>query len=297
MVRSIRSPEFGRDLSRVSRSGTFGQALDAAITARGLTLDRVRYHLAEKGIDVSVATLSYWRRDRRRPEREESLRAVRALEALLGLPATSLLTLLGPPRPRGRWLRRETELPLMAEFENPDEGEHTMVSAHDVFTVGADGEERGVRSRLVLRGERGRVTRCLVKYQADSPDLPPALTAVRFCRRGETRMDAATGLMVAELLLDKPLRAGDHAVVEYEMASEPGPRVEFYYRQFLTSVAEYSQQVQFEGTLPSRCHGFRRTSLHGPEQIAEPLTVGPSGASCQVGFNLSPGIVGTRWTW
>ncbi|GAA2974543.1 XRE family transcriptional regulator [Actinokineospora diospyrosa] len=295
MARPVRTPELGRDPSRVPRGGTFAQALDAAITARGLTLDRVRYHLAEQGVDVSVATLSYWRRDRRRPEREESLRAVQALESLLGLPATSLITLLGPPKPRGRWLRRPSELPMAAEFDDPDEGESCLVSVHDVFTVGDDHAERGARSRLVVRGERGRVTRCLVRYQADTPDFPPALVDVRFCRRGRVRVDE-TGLMVAELVLDRALREGEHAVVEYEMAAAPGPPVEFYYRQFLAPVAEYSQQIQFEGARPAHCHGFRQSSLSAPE-VVEPLAVGPSGASSQVGFNLAPGVFGTRWSW
>ncbi|MBM7773174.1 transcriptional regulator with XRE-family HTH domain [Actinokineospora baliensis] len=296
MARSARLPELGRDLSRVPRGGSFAQVLDAAITARGLTLDRVRYHLAEQGVDVSVATLSYWRRDRRRPEREESLRAVRALEALLGLPATSLITLLGPPKPRGRWLRRQSEMPLSAEFDDPEEGEYTLVSAHDVFTVAEDHTERGTWTRLVVRGERGRVTRCLVKYQADNPDYPPALVDVRFCSRGRVRVDESGRLMVAELLLDRPLRVGEHAVVEYEFAAAPGPPVSFYWRQFLAPVAEYSQQIQFEGTEPARCTGFRQANPSAPE-VAEPLAVGPSGAASQVGFNLAPGVFGTRWSW
>ncbi len=289
----------GWERVRSTRPGSFAEALDAAITARGLTLDRLRYHLAEQGVDVSVATLSYWRRDRRRPERAESLKAVLALESLLGLPETALLTLLGPPRPRGRWLNRRmlSEIPLIAEFDDPDEGEFSMVAAHDVFTVGSDQADRGVRSRLVLRGERGRVTRCLVKYQADDPGFPPALTDVRFCRRGEVKVDPDAGLMVGELLLDRPLNVGEHAVVEYEMTSEPGPPVEFYYRQFLEPVGQYSQQVQFEGAPPRQCHGFRRLTLHAPELAGEKLAVGPSGASCLVGFNVEPGVVGTRWHW
>ncbi|WNV85198.1 hypothetical protein [Umezawaea sp. Da 62-37] len=194
-----------RELARILRTGTFAEALDAAITARGLTLDRLRHHLSEQGMDVSLATLSYWRRSLRRPERPESLRAVQALEALLGLPASSLVTLIGPPRPRGRWLRRpeEADPALVARFGDGDDGGHDVVSAHDVFTVAEDRSERGVRSRLVLRGARGRVTRRVVKYQADDPRYPPELTDVRFCRTGLVQHDAQTGLLVAELLLDR----------------------------------------------------------------------------------------------
>ncbi|GLZ40071.1 XRE family transcriptional regulator [Actinokineospora sp. NBRC 105648] len=294
-----------RDLARILRTGSFAEALDAAITVRGLTLDRLRYHLAGRGIDVSVATLSYWRRDRRRPERAESLRAVEALEVLLGLPRSSLITLLGPPRPRGRWMNRTDAIDplagagadLLTRFEDPDEGRYGLISAHDVFTVRADRAERGVRSRVVLRAEQGRVTRFLAKYRSDDPEFPPELIDVRFCRTGRVLSDDRTGLIVAELLLDRPLRTGEHAVVEYEISGRPGPPVEFYYRQFTEPIAEYSQQVQFEGTPPVECHGFRRDDLEQPEQATDPLPVGPSRASCLVGVNLSPGVVGTRWRW
>ncbi|OLR93172.1 helix-turn-helix domain-containing protein [Actinokineospora bangkokensis] len=289
----------GREVAWVLRNGSFAEALDAAIRARGLTLDRLRYHLAEQGMDVSAATLSYWRHNRRRPEKPESLRAVRALEGLLGVPADSLITLLGPPRPRGRWVNRGVGAAgaLMAQFDDPDEGVHEVVSAHDVFTVAGDRSERGVRSRLVLRGTRGLVTRRLVKYQADDPEFPPELIDVRFCRTGRVRSDPAAGLIVVELLLDRALGAGEHAVVEYEVAAKPGPPVEHYYRQLTHPMAEYSQQIQFEGPPPAWCHGFRQRALSGPEERTEPLPVGPSGSSCLVGINLPPGVVGTRWAW
>ncbi|MEU5696706.1 XRE family transcriptional regulator [Actinosynnema sp. NPDC020468] len=289
----------GVELARVVRSGSFAEVLDAAISACGLTLDRVRFHLGERGVDVSAATLSYWRHGKRRPERQESLRAVQALEALLGLPAATLITLLGPPRPRGRWSRRPEwgAAGLLSQFADPDEGEYGLVSAHDVFTVAEDRSDRGVRSRIVLRGEHGRVTRCLVKYRADDPAYPPALTDVRFCRPGRVLTDEATGLIVAELLLDRPLAVGGHAVVEYDMVSTPGPPVETYYRQFVDPVAEYSQQVQFLGAPPARCHSFRKADLTGTEHRVDRLDVGPSRSSCLVGFNVSPGVVGTRWSW
>ncbi|MFC7615476.1 transcriptional regulator [Actinokineospora soli] len=77
----------------------FAAAFDAAIAARGLTLDRIRRHLADHGIAVSTATLSYWRRDLRQPENERSLRAVAVLEELLGLRPATLTGLIAPRAP------------------------------------------------------------------------------------------------------------------------------------------------------------------------------------------------------
>ncbi|MEV0678556.1 XRE family transcriptional regulator [Actinosynnema sp. NPDC050436] len=285
---------------RRGRGGAFAEALDGGIAACGLTLDRVRHRLAERGVDVSNATLSYWRRGLRRPEGAGSLRAVQTLERVLGLPPASLITLLGPPRPRGRWLVRP-EAPQVAELarllDDPAEGRCEVVSAHDVFTVAGDRSERGVRSRLVLRGVRGRVGRYLVRYQADGPGSAPALLAAHFCRVGRVVGDPGSGLVVAELLLDRPLTAGRHAVVEYEMCAPAGPAVEVYYRRLAGPVAEYSQIVRFEGDPPMWCGTFRKADFASPEHDAEQAQVGPSGTTCLVAFDERPGVVGTRWRW
>jgi len=91
----------GRDLGQLLETGPFAEALRAAIRARGLGLERIRYRLRGKGATVSLATLSHWQSGRCRPERAESLRALKNLEEVLGVPEGALIRLLGPPRPRG----------------------------------------------------------------------------------------------------------------------------------------------------------------------------------------------------
>src|SRR5262245_60663045 len=93
-----------RDLAHAMRTGPFSAVLHLAIEASMLRLEEIQERLAAQGISVSLTTLSYWRRGRSRPERPESMRAVRLLEDILGLPAESLISQLGPRRPRGRWL-------------------------------------------------------------------------------------------------------------------------------------------------------------------------------------------------
>ncbi|GLZ42896.1 XRE family transcriptional regulator [Actinokineospora sp. NBRC 105648] len=295
-----RGTAHSRELTRALRSGTFAEALDAAIASSGLTLDRVRHRLAEQGVDVSLATLSYWRRNVRRPERPESLRAVRSLERVLGLPVTSLITLLGPPRPRGRWLNRPapaTSPVFSSPFDDPDDGTFVLANAHDLFTVDEDRAGHGVRSRLVLRGETGTVTKCVLKYQGHAPVVLPVLTDVRFCRVGRTAAEPEIGRISMELLLDRPLHAGDHAVIEYEVMETPGHRIDYCYRQFFRRAAGYSQQVEFAGKPPARCHSYRQADLSAPETIAGSLPLGPSRTTLQFGRDVPPGIVGTRWHW
>lgn len=91
------------ELSRLLADGPFDVALRAAIRARGLGLDRIRYRLRGRGTTVSLATLSHWQSGRCRPERPESLEALRNLEEILNVPDGALSKLLGPPRARTRF--------------------------------------------------------------------------------------------------------------------------------------------------------------------------------------------------
>ncbi|MFC5286475.1 XRE family transcriptional regulator [Actinokineospora guangxiensis] len=285
----------------IPRSGApFAAALDTALTASGLTLDQVRARLCEHGARVSNATLSYWRRDLRRPETVSSLRAVDALERVLALPPGALTGLVGPPRPRGR-IATQRETPrfaaLSSALADPAEGTCEVVSAHDVFTVGVDGVDGGVRSRLVLRGLRGRVTRHLVRYESDAPTSTPELVDVAFCGAGRAVTAPGSGIIVAELLLDRPLRPGGFTVVEYEMCAPAGPIAGEYYRRIGSAMTEYTQLVRFEGRPPARCRAYRREDLATPGGRPTPLHIGRSRTTCVVERGAAPGVVVTAWDW
>lgn len=55
------------ELETALRGGPFHVALRAAITARGLPLQRVQHHLSRYGVRVGVTSLSYWQQGARRP--------------------------------------------------------------------------------------------------------------------------------------------------------------------------------------------------------------------------------------
>ena len=278
----------------------FAAALDSAIAARGLTLDQVRRHLADHGVAVSTATLSYWRRDLRQPENERSHHAIALLERFLDLPRTTLTGLLGKPRPRGRRATRP-EPPhiaaLLAKLAYPGEGRRTLISAHDVFTVSPDGTERGVRSRIVIHGLAGPVTRHVIRYQSDHRPHRPTLTAVSYATPGRVLTDPDTGLMVAELVLDRPIRAGDHAVLEYEVAAHPSHPVSYYSRTLHNALSEYTQLIHFEGRPPTSCTSYWRATPTAPTRLRQPVPMGASRTSCLVVRDGCRGIVGTNWTW
>ncbi len=139
------------ELDSVLRGGPFHVALRAAIAARGLPLQRVQHHLSRHGVTVGVTSLSYWQQGARRPQRPESLRAVRALEEILDLPEESLIRLLSDTGASAsgqgaacRSHRAQVAASgvldrLLAELDHaPDGGPHT-VAHHERVLIGAAG--------------------------------------------------------------------------------------------------------------------------------------------------------------
>ncbi|WP_344314896.1 hypothetical protein [Fodinicola feengrottensis] len=295
-----------RHLRHLLRHGTFAQVLDHAITVRGLSLERVQHHLGEGGVQVSRTALSYWRHGRSRPERAESLRAVQLLEKVLGLPAASLVSMLGPPRPRGRQPQEPGTLdrrrlwpshsPLLAALNAPPDGQLRYLDVHEHVQVDENRVISTVRTRLVLEALVDRVDRCVV-YQWNEEPHQPAVTDVRYCRLGRVRGNGAAGATVSELLLDQRLSAGDRSVVEYVSAYPSGQELTWFHRRFTRPVQQYLLQVSFACPAPATCTPYRQNTLEGPRRLEPPLWIGASNTAHLVVTNAGPGIVGLTWAW
>lgn len=278
----------------------FAEALRTAITNRGLGLERLREHLSQNGVSVSLATLSYWQTGRSRPERQKSLQAVVHLEHILQLPPGHLSGLLGSPRSRGRWLRRAPE-PMSAFWPSPSHVENALqdldtqwddqlirVSQQDFVTIGADRTERAFRSRQVLSASMNGPDRWVVIMHIDEHDRPlPVVRALKNCKVGELVQDPAQGLLVAELLFDRALRKGESVVIEHELVNQdPCPRAMNYERKFRLPTHEYVLEVTFEGAPPASV-----------TQVADGSSVQPGRTLLDVALDVRPGVRGFRWTW
>lgn len=300
-------------LDSALRSGPFHLALRAAIDSRGLALQRLRYRLAERGITVGTATLSYWQSGRRRPERPESIRAVRALEEILGLPAASLTVLLGPRRPRGRSVglptgsRRYADLfhaapamdRLLAELDSTGDGKVHLLGIYEQVEIGAAHDTRLVRVLQVVRAHQD-VDRYVAVYHGDPGCRAEnvRLRAVQNCRLGRVRRDTGAGLVAAELLFDHRLRVGDTYLVEYAVHDPSGVPCPEYRRGFRFPAGQYVLQVRFApNALPVRCHRFVRQRAEGPELDGADLTLGAYRTAHLVAADVRPGILGIRWDW
>jgi hypothetical protein len=301
------------DLATVLRTGPFHLALRAAIDARGLALQRIQARLAEQGLNVGVTTLSYWQQGRRRPERRDSLRAVAALEEILGLPPAALTVLLGPRRPRGPGVglppgaRRYAELidpaealdRMIAGLDNPADGRLHTLSLFEQLEVGAKRDAWRRRCLHVVSAHQ-EVDRYVTIYHAD-PGARVDLIDVRAvanCRAGRVRRDLASGLVVAELLFDRVLRIGDTAIIEYEIVDESGARCAEYHRGVRFPTRQFVLQVRFHAdALPVRCYWYRQRHIAGPETFREELTLSGYRTVHIVEPDVQPGIVGIRWDW
>lgn len=220
------------ELDTALQGGPFHVALRAAIAARGLPLQRVQHHLSRYGVRVGVTSLSYWQQGARRPQRPESLRAVRALEEILHLPDESLIRLLaesddghGATSARaseGRSYRSLLEASgaleqLLTELEcSVDGGLHTL-GHHERVRIGARRELSGRESQHIVRAHRDGVDRFVAVHHGDPGCAPERMTvhALENCRAGRVRRHHDTGVLVAEFLFDTRLRTGETFLFRY----------------------------------------------------------------------------------
>lgn len=298
-------------LATALRTGPFSLALRLAVRASGLSLDRIQARLHTRGAPASKTALSYWQHGHTRPERPESLRAVTALEDILGLEPDSLTSLLGPRRPRGRWLRHSAgNLPADRAWARPDglaraldrldarpEFLHHLsrVGAHLTVSVDDTHQISSVAYHLLLRAERD-TDRHLVAFRSDHATGPLRVAEARGCRVGRQRADETTGFRVLELLLDRPLRKGELTVLDYTVLPGGLPDAEHTVR-IGPGVRDLSLQVHFApGALPARVvRGYRR-AVGEPDVVTE-LWVGASRTAQLTEVDPAPGIYRVRWDW
>lgn len=290
----------------------FADALSRALEASGLSLERIQRHLESRGVQVSLSTLSYWRRGRSRPERPESLQAVAVLEEVLRLEPGALTGRLGDKRPRGRWVERVAALEGIWQEAALDLGraitrvDHLTaapakyLAVRDVTVVGPDRREVEIRSSAVIEAFEDGVDRILVSKTADETDRSPGeITALRSCRIGRVRRDEENKLIVAEVILDRVLRAGDTALVDLRMITDPGADSFSADRTFVRALREYVLEVEFHpDAVPVRCNSFYRTEPGAPDVDTGELWIGTTASAHVVVHEaLASHVYGIRWEW
>ncbi len=304
-----------RRLEEALASGPFSVALQLAIKASGLSLDRLQHKLGERGTPVSKTALSYWQHGRTRPERRESLRALAVVEEVLGLPAGALSALLGPPRPRGRWLARQPDA-LRADqaWARPDglaralqrmgsslDALHrlTKMGHHIISAVGPDRRVVSTTHLLVMRAAQDDVDRHIVAFRTDAGLTEPLGVGDTIgCRLGRRRDDEPTGFCTFELLLERPLRAGDLTVLQYTLRPVTAEMDTYHSYRTAPGLRDFSIQVRFDpDCLPVRVYRTHRLSVAESEPEETELWLGASHTAQLVEVDPLPGIYRISWDW
>ncbi|MFF1446432.1 hypothetical protein [Streptomyces sp. NPDC058295] len=304
------------ELDTALRGGPFHVALRAAIAARGLPLQRVQHHLSRYGVKVGVTSLSYWQQGARRPQRPESLRAVRALEEILHLPDESLIRLLAEPdrgdagaatgQSAGRSYRSLLEASgileqLLGELECPVDGGLHILGHHERVRIGSRRELLGRESQHIVRAHRDGVDRFVAVHHGDPGCSPERMTvhALENCRAGRVRSHHDTGVLVAELHFDTRLRAGDTFLFRYAVEDGTADVSREYVRGFGAAGGQYALQVRFaENAVPVRCHRFTQHSAAAPRGGRQELPLSGRHRSVHlVEPRVRSGMIGIGWDW
>lgn len=304
------SDHSGAALTAALTAGPFHEALGLAIRTRGLSLERLRAHLAARGITLSTATLSYWQTGRRQPERHDSIEALIALEGVLQVPAGSLIALLPPPRPRGRPPADQApgapvldlwpldELPRLATYlRMPEYQTLRYVAVDDHVEFGGDGVERALTTRQVMRATAPTRHYFDISW-VEHPDPESPETSVRGAALVDRRWDPESGYLVCKLEFDHELDPGETVIVDQTTRFHSHGRALEHTRAFWAPVSTFIAQVTFDGALlPRRCFSVRAPNHADPLEDLRELTLNSDNQIHTVFTNALVGICGMRWEW
>lgn len=286
----------------------FHVALRTAIRHRGLTLERLRFHLARRGVRVGLSSLSNWQNGHSRPETAGSLKAVRALEEVLDLPPRFLVRLLaqtgqgGRPAPHHR--APMVDLTPVEELLDTVPGGHDrdveLVSVQHKVVLDAAGRTASLWTRCAVRALRDGVDRYVARYYGN-PSCVPATVRPRplgNCRLGRFVPHFSAPVLVYELLFDHVLRAGETWVFETELVDpNAGVSTEFACG-FRYPAEQCVLEVRFHpDALPTSCHSFAQIDLDDERHPTGELTLSAHHTVHLVASAVSSGVLGIKWEW
>ncbi|MEU6062828.1 helix-turn-helix transcriptional regulator [Streptomyces sp. NPDC047097] len=288
----------------------FPAALRAALSRRGLSLERVSERLRARGITISQATLSHWQRGRSQPERARSLHAVDALEEILELPGGALRSLLGPRRPRGRITPVRCEDAALRFFGEGSVAEQligegfrdfnrglSQLVIHDTVAVGESGRTESMAATVVLRANSPGVDRVRFVLGFDDEEAEPVDVRVTSGRLHEATHVRELKSMALDIRFGRELAKLETAVVSYAVEVSPSRKPAAHYeRRSSSGLHEYLQQVFFHpGALPSHCRRYFREQIDSPPRDQQRVVLDPSHSAHVFASRCGPGVYGMAW--
>ena len=316
------------EVDEALRLGSFPDALRLAIRRSGLSLDRLESRLQAQNINIRRSTLSYWQQGRRRPEAVSSIKALTALEEILGIPEGTFIDMLGPRKPRGRWINHRVgalgwaemwplsdDLKRMVTADNRRNNDRLQdISLTESFEIGADRRMQWLRIQTVTEALETGADRMMLVYNSD-PDLDVSritLTNLEDCRIGRHRADVAANFVAFELLFDRALTQGETYVYGFRvnftdafLSSEELGRAGLTpyeatvgVRAFRTSSNAYVMKARFDPeSMPVQCYHVQSSRMTANRQDVRQIGLSREGSAHVALKDVRPGVHGIRWEW
>lgn len=298
----IETTRFGAQL----HTGPFHTALRTAIRQRGLTLERLRVHLARRGISVGLSSLSNWQNGHSRPETAASLQAITALEDILGVPPRSLVRLATASiEMRGQGANTGVVdigavAEMLATLSVSHDQDLELISLQHKVVVDSARKAASTWTRTAVRALRDGVDRYVARYYG-SPNCTPALVRTNplgNCRLGRFVPHATAPALVYELVFDHVLRAGDTWVFESELVDPDASECDVFASAFRSPTEQYLLEVRFHPSArPATCYSFAQRDLNDERHPTGHLTLNPHNSVHLVASAVSSGVLGIGWEW
>jgi hypothetical protein len=295
------------ELAVLLHTGPFHAAFRSAIRERGLTLQRLQARLAGRGIHLALSSLSDWQHGNRRPGSESSLRAVEALEEILGLPGHPLLRLLIEPSGNVTTLRPRRGLDegagdlgrLLDDLPGSRERDLDVLLAEEKVVIDERRRTASIWWRGLVRCLRGGTERYVLRYFGDAGCQVDGvrLRGLENCRVGRV-LRHPSGVLVAEVLFGETLREGDTWVFEYRVDDGTGDPATEYAHGFRLAEEQLVMEARFHpSALPVDCHAFAQPGLYDPRFRTADLQLNRHHAVHLVARSVTSGVRGIAWSW
>ena len=279
-------------------AGPFHVAFRRAVRDSGLTLDRLRTHLARRGIRVGLSSLSDWQTGRSLPKREDSARIVSALEEILGIEPEALLGLLAAADDR----RRIADVGVVAELlDAVSESGHQsldVVSKHHKLTLDAEGRTAEIWSRTVVRAPRNGVDRFVGCYFGH---CDPGLVQVQplgNCHLGRQLEHPSEPALAYEIVFGETLRRGGTWVFDMRLTDGTASMCSEFAFAFRHPFDQYVLEVQFDpGALPRTLTAFTHDDIRGGRHAQHNLLLSRHNSVHLLASAVDSGVVGIEWDW
>ncbi|HWU31646.1 MAG TPA: hypothetical protein VN108_02165 [Marmoricola sp.] len=292
---------------------TFAETFRSALSDRGVTLSWLRARIQERGHEIALSTLSYWRSQGRTPDAEAQREVIAAVEQELRLDSGRLMALAASRSPVATTGRFTESLPstdpdiglLFTEaqerLQSVSNDRFRVVSMQQTTTVGLDGCPQYGQLQTVMQCTGAPFSR--IAYCSASPMGQASVLTHHVFGDGhiaEEWIDPTHRMKAVAVEFDRPLLTGDTAmfIVTHNYApgtpsdqgmgvgvAQPSKKlvnwVRFHPDRIPDWLIEVENSIDSEGVPAPEARRFRaldtRTSVH------------------QVRWSFGPGSIALQW--